>query len=496
MTARFHLGFLVAWVVLALSRGSLLGAADSFDAAPYALPLPGGQGLMWEDPREIHKVVIHFRGAVPEPGQVHLEYWGSRWPQQHLPKDREPGGADVGWMELGNWHKGDWRTADTEVAAGKNTLTFNFRPVNAKEFPDLKDYSARFRYTLKLRVTGGAPLGIERMEAFTDSSWAERVVRVAWQTKPKTAAGYEVFNGVVSGTRRISDQVTELRLKAAANDDPNTFDRTLVTVRNGKEVFTFKVDDLAQGALWAPDFGVAVTAGEDARDYGAVAAEVSGRGAKTLYDRVAGMPEQTWRAAWAGIPRKKSDIYLPLGLDGGRQRFRLDPDGSISLRHKDALLRQRPGADTAGLDLEPPNVKFSFGLPPKPAFRTLDEESLPICSTTWRTNGLTVTQTAFVTELGGSQAAGPVPPSDTTAVLLARLVFTNESTTRREAQLPIRYAVENVGQPLRVDDKGELWRGENLRGQVSANRPATIEDLKWNWGLDPGEAVTAVVKIP
>src|SRR2546421_5905599 len=36
-----------------------------------------------------------------------LEYWGSRWPEQHLPKDRQPGGADVGWMELGKCCSGD-----------------------------------------------------------------------------------------------------------------------------------------------------------------------------------------------------------------------------------------------------------------------------------------------------------------------------------------------------------------------------------------------------
>src|SRR5262249_18816274 len=33
-----------------------------FDAAPFALPLPAGDGLMWEDPRELHKDVDHFRG--------------------------------------------------------------------------------------------------------------------------------------------------------------------------------------------------------------------------------------------------------------------------------------------------------------------------------------------------------------------------------------------------------------------------------------------------
>src|SRR2546426_4466002 len=124
----------------------------SFDAAPFALPLPDGNGLLWEDPREIHRVVVHFATSAPPPETVHLEYWGSRWPEQHLPKDREPGGADVGWMELGNWYEGGWRVADAEAKVDGSSITFSFRPINMKEFPKVKDYIVDFRYTLKLRV--------------------------------------------------------------------------------------------------------------------------------------------------------------------------------------------------------------------------------------------------------------------------------------------------------------------------------------------------------
>ena len=41
--------------------------AAPFDAAPFGLPLPEGNGVMWEDPREIHKVVVHFASAAPAP---------------------------------------------------------------------------------------------------------------------------------------------------------------------------------------------------------------------------------------------------------------------------------------------------------------------------------------------------------------------------------------------------------------------------------------------
>ena len=90
-------GYFLILVVVSLTLRAAVGssAADAtFDAAPFALPLPEGSGLLWEDPREIHSVLVEFVGAAPPPDQVRLEYWGSRWPQQHLPKDREPGGGN------------------------------------------------------------------------------------------------------------------------------------------------------------------------------------------------------------------------------------------------------------------------------------------------------------------------------------------------------------------------------------------------------------------
>jgi hypothetical protein len=63
------------------------------DVAPFGILLPEGDGILWEDPREIHEVVARFKEAPP--AGARLEYWGSRWPEQRLPKDREPGGGDV-----------------------------------------------------------------------------------------------------------------------------------------------------------------------------------------------------------------------------------------------------------------------------------------------------------------------------------------------------------------------------------------------------------------
>src|SRR5262249_6026974 len=155
-------------------------------------------------------------------------------------------------------------------------------------------------------------------------------------------------------------------------------------------------------------------------DYSTVAAAQKSLNTKSLYDRVKELPEQNWSTAWAGMPPKKSRIYFPLGLDGGRQRFQLEADGTIRFRLNDNFLQARPGQDTPRSKFEPAPVSISFGPYPQPADRNLQDETLPICETVWETNGLKTSQTAFITQLTGLSANGPVPPADTAAVFLAR----------------------------------------------------------------------------
>jgi hypothetical protein len=499
---RFRIGCLLFFVGSFLSAHAATSAA--FDAAPFGLPLSEGNGVLWEDPREIHRVVAHFAGTPPPVEKVRLEYWGSRWPEQRLPKDREPGGADVGWMELGNWYQYDWRSADAEAVVRGKTIEFTFRPVNAKEFPQLKDYPAAFRYTLKLRVVSDSKLPkIEKIEAFTDSILQQRYTRLAWAKAPSRRPEIQVFNGYLKavgpkGPDSGSYSTMVLNLQVAENPDPNTFDRTLVSVLSRKDIFTFQVDDLAQGPLLLPHLGVAVLSENDGRDYAAVAAEVKSRGEKSLYDRIAELPEQTWSNAWAGIPRKKSDIYFPLGLDGGRQRFRLQPNGGIDFRTNDEFLRRRPGADTPRLDLEGGGGSVSFGLPARPTFRTLQEESLPLVTTVWERDGIPIEQVAFVSMLGGTQADAPPPPGDAFAVWLARFAFTNNTSEAKTVSLPLSFNVGGQSVALRADANGLLWVGDRVRGQFVANVAPAGEPtkLEWNWRLAPGESRALVIKIP
>lgn len=441
----------------------------AFDAAPFAIPLPEGNGMMWDDPREIHSVTVEFAHPIPPELKLHLEYWGSHWPKEHLPKDHELGNGWSGWMELGNWYNGGWRVADTEQSISGKSVKFTFRPVDEHEFPNLKDYASTGRFTLKIRVTSDQPLPkIERIRALTDSKLANSSVRIAWQRAPaKSDVHADAFNGnILSASTKGA--VTTLQVRTVINSDPNTFDRTLVTVRNHTNTFTFKMDDLNQGALYLPEFGAAVLPGSDSRDFSAIAEDVRRAGQKTLYDRIAAMPEQTWESAWNGMPPKKTRISFIIGMDGSRQKFCIDRDGMLSFRRNDHFMEVLPARDTPRLALEKGPVKFAFGLPKKPIERHIEEESIPTCITTWERDGVRITQTAFATTLNGMKPDAP-PAPDAIAVAMLRFDFTNTTDGPLTTTLPIRITNSETSATVHIDADGLIRNGSQVRGQVVAD---------------------------
>jgi hypothetical protein len=170
----------------------------------------------------------------------------------------------------------------------------------------------------------------------------------------------------------------------------------------------------------------------------------------------------------------------------------------VFFRSNDHFLTDRPGRDTPRFSLEKAPLRLNLGLSANPAFRTLQEETLPICLTTWNVDGLTVRETAVVTELNGTQATGPAPPADAFAVFMARLVFTNPADGPKTASLPLNFHAGDQALPVRADAQGFLWSDAGLRGQVIADAPPAFagEGLRWLAPLAPGQSRSVVLKIP
>ena len=479
---------------------SAAGNKISFDAASYGIPLSEGNGLMWDDPREIHSVTVDFADAIPAGAKLNLEYWGSHWPKEHLPKNQELGNGWSGWLELGNWYNGGWRVADSVQSVSGNSIRFTFRPINEHEYPDLKDYASTGRFTLKIRVTGDQTLPkILHIQALTDSMLEDRSVRIVWQRPPnKSTFRVDAYNGEILSATNTDKLSTTLQVRTVANSDPNTFDRTLVTVKDGTNTFTFKMDDLRDGALFLPEYGAAILPVNDSRDFAAVAADVHRAGRKTLYNRISDMPEQTWTSAWNGMPPKKTRISFIIGMDGSRQKFCVDRDGMLSFQRNDHFMEVLPARDTPRLALEKGPVKFAFGLPDKPVERHIEDESIPTLLTTWERDGIRITQTAFATTLEGVKPDGPPPAPDATAVAMIRFDFKNTTDSSRTAQLPLTITNGDVCDIIRVDSDGLIWNGNQVRGQVLADGALSVSSNKLSWSapLAAHETKSIVVKAP
>ena len=220
--------------------------------------------VLWEDARDIHRVVVRWaEGAAPSADAVRLEYWQSGWPHRRIPRDQKSGAGSSGWLDVGDWYKGQWRAPDANVERNGAVWTYTFNPVNAKEFKDVGEFDARYRTTFKLRLASDAALPkIESVEAFTDSVWDVAEVDIVWggiAEQEQTWDGrLEVFNGWVesiaplagggvqvggdrawrSTVRNRTDGI-RARIRYAKPAALNSFDETIVTVRNTHAPFSF-----------------------------------------------------------------------------------------------------------------------------------------------------------------------------------------------------------------------------------------------------------------
>ena len=477
----------------------MAGKNAQFDAAPFARPLEKGFGLIWDDPREIHRVVAHFEGKPPD--DLALQYWRSRWPHIRLPKDRVPKGGDAGWWELGDWFKGEWQTADADLSIEGEKATFTFRPINEKEFPELTDFPATYRTTLKIRLISrsGEPLPpLEGIEAYTDSTLDEVTITVLWGEEPPHKPLFSAFNGYVVSAEPRAEGKWIVKLLKTVNPDPNTFDKTLLTVQTGDRKVTILVDDLSSGPIYSPHHGICFVEGEEERDFQGVVSQLLISSGRSIYDCIAELPEQTWGRAWGNMVPKRSRIYLPLGIDGGRHKFRLNPDGSIFYRSSRNLRyhAECPGRDTPLFKLDKPDITLSFDLPPEPSRRGIQEGCLPIGVTEWEVEGVRIEQTAFMTVLEGVKP-GITPLPDSIGVLMVRFSFENETGEEKRIEFRMRSSAE--GRPERLELDGDRIAADGrLRAVFEWEGKAEEEggSILFAAELPPNGTRRLVLKIP
>jgi len=477
----------------------------AFDAAPWAHSFQQGVELVWDDPREIHRVIVEFERDVP--ADLSLEYWRHRWPQKRLPKDHLLTGGSIGWWELGNWFAGEYQAADAEIAIRGTEANISFRPVNEREFPDLDDFMGDFRTTFKIRLVSQDTLpSIRSIHVYTDSVFEEAWITVLWEGIPGMDPLFEAFNGYVEKVETGKDlRKRFVKLRRTRNTDPNTFDKTLLTLRSDSTV-TVLLEDLLAGPVLISHLGICVAEGRETRGFEDCLQEVLAGPKRMTFEQVGTRPEQTWQRAWNHMVPKRQPICLPLGTDGGRHKFQLNADGSVNYRTNNLYLERCPGRDTARLEQDVSELEISFGLPPVPSFRTLKEEVLPVGITSWTFQGLEVKQTAFVTVLDGIEAGKGVPEGDAHGILLCRMDLANRSETAIPLQLPVRVKSHGELENVSVDERGILRTGDKVRAILERGRfrkkecggllCRDSENVFWKVEIEPGGSASLIVKIP
>lgn len=503
-------------------------------------------GVWWEDPRDIHRVVVTFAGPAPEAGAAKLQWWQSQWPGHRIPRDRPAGAGQFGWGHLGDLHQGRWRDADAYLQTDECTWTFTFRHLNATEFPTLRDFGPEYRTTMKVRLLfDSPPPALERFQAFTDSVWRSVEVGVEWGAAAAGTESWdgelELFNGhlealapLVGGPggsaveldgpdrwrstiRGIPDGI-RARLWYVESPNANSFDRTVVTVRTKQHSFSFDPAQVAAGeTILAAHWGVVVgpvdsiVMGQlmhrrdgivNASAFNQARERARTNAVKTLYARVFDEPEQSLERALAEQPPKTGRIYLPLGTEGGRQRFGVQPDGSIFCVND--RIDRPPGKDTARRTWGGNRLVYDFDLPKSPLRkRWLEEESLPIVHAEWERDGVRYTQSALVTRLDAGGLGYPDMQADDTAVLMVRIAGRNLDQEYRDAFVVLSLKADGRTVPLTMTDGlvyAQLPEGQVLRAAVECQTDGHPYDdgkrLRFFGNMPPGTDGAMILKIP
>ncbi len=490
--------------------GSSIEEGDEMDVVPYGELMHWDDqgrdyGVIWEDSRDIFQVVVTFASdrEMPDADSIQLEYWQSQWPKRRIPRDQPSGAGGSGWLDIGDWFQGQWKTADSRIEVQKNALIFTFNPLNEKEFPDLQDFPATYRTTMKLRILARTKLpAIEQFRAFTDSEWKSISFDVFWggtATESQTWDGsVQAFNGIVKSVQPVSSEsriamnadgswrstvhgnVEGVRAEILYADTPgyNSFDETVITVRCSHETFSFAPTDLIQWKQIAiPDFGVLVRKTGESVTYDQAVAAMKESGKADLYSRVSGMPEQTFTRAWSDTPAKEPH-YIPLSFEGGRQHFELNEHGAVACLKN--WITKLPGKDTQKCQWEGTTIRYDFGLPQSRLVERHPEDGyLPIIVSTWSDSGVRYRQTAFVTPLRGVPESGERIRAVDPLVMMLRFEIEREKDVPWEPHLTMSISDEAGSESLSTEDEFVYGsRGDQKRLRMRMfSEDSTYSDL-------------------
>lgn len=430
--------------------------STDFDIAPFALPNCEPGEIRFEEPRDILRVAVTFKGKAPR--RVGLSYMRKNWPQFRVEQWNDlENPCGFGWMHMDDWFNTPWKKADVSIKREtKSRVVITFRGT-AGEFPERREYDVIFRRTLGVRVDVANHEAIESIAVFTQSPPAATRLHVeldAGRRTPGKAIGFDGYNAqvrTVVPVKGVASKDGALALRKAAR---RSFELDVAHMCPGhrysgdeghvrfvldNDSFTISLADLEQqGPVWFAEKGFFIKRADDPTTFADYRATCDDK--KGVSRMVQALDEQTYAGAHDGQPRPHPAAWS-VGCKHARQRFWIEPNGDVLMRrHNMESIR---GKDTPRFANET-SGRFFFGLEKWASVgRCTDPAPVPAYSIRCRRDGIEVEEKSFAVPLERSILKGE-PAGDESVVCMLRFRFANKTDSPLTAELPISYSRDST----------------------------------------------------
>jgi len=411
----------------------------------YQVPLYGDGtgciGLQWFENRFLRELGLRFREGtdVPPVNAARVERWV----------------GESAWQ-------GDWQVLSGEIREEGSEWSFR---IQAKDMGKAPAGVQKVRWILPDCRQG---VHVSGLSAFPFGASEETALQIALgRPRPGVRALLEMYNGEIIPSEgeeilyRVSWDLGEKQLLRVrylpSRPGFSKADRTSIRLNLPLGSCAVAVEDVVkEGAIWAPDFDLFVSSGEEFSSLEDYRKRYEER--PTVLQRVRSMPDQSFRDAMHHVHREiqdKGPTMLSLACDN--RKFIVGENGDVTFRVDPEM---RPNQDRKSLVYSPKiplKVDLSFGREACSRLtRTLHKGWMPVPVLAFREGSVQYRQTAFVAPGG----------SDNRPLFVGALAFENASNEEAKAVLRVSFQVDEEEGKERVLEKGEedvrLRRGDHL----------------------------------
>ncbi len=385
------------------------------DGGRFTAPVKGRTaciGLEWREFRYFRELGLRFADPAAVPEKVELQQW----------------------VGQSSW-QGSWQTLAATTAKGGDQWTWTLAG------PDRARPTDKLRWLFR---AAAKPIVVTGMTAYTTSPWRTATLRIEADGK---LAGRPVeihlYNGefLKSEGKELSHRTWDTRaplqvaIRYARTRQCKT-DQTVLRFTVADRRLGVAVEDvLANEAVYIPWAGLYVTRDPAPLSLGEYVKKVAGR--KTLRERVAEMPDQTFERALKAVHQPIQDrgpMMLSLACD--ERKFVAYRDGPVGFTLKDRPSAVFDGRTHRGSRSFPYRLQPVFGDGNCASLtRHLEGRWLPIPVTRVDQEGVAYTARTYVAPLDDSPPAGAPDWLRQRAVCVAEYTMENTGSKDAEAML-------------------------------------------------------------